>query len=56
MELWQAMVLGGFYWFSFLVEVIDDAGQKKYVWLPDVELQRQHLETGKDVCEVKVEF
>ena len=44
------------YWFSFLVEVIDDAGQKKYVWLPDVELQRQHLETGKDVCEVKVEF
>ena len=44
------------YWFSFLVEVIDDAGQKKYVWLPDVELQRQHLETGKDVCEIKVEF
>ena len=44
------------YWFSFLVEVIDDAAQKKYVWLPDVELQRQHLETGKDVCEIKVEF
>lgn len=43
------------YWFSFLVEVID-GDQKKYVWLPDIELQREHLETGNDVYEVKVLF
>ena len=31
-------------------------GQKKYVWLPDVELQREHLETGNDTYTVNVTF
>ncbi len=44
------------YWFSFLVEIIDEVGQKKYVWLPDVELQREHLETGNDTYTVNVTF
>lgn len=41
------------YWFSFLIEVTD-GGTRKYVWLPDIELQRQHLETGEDIYEVSV--
>ena len=44
------------YWFSFLVEIIDEVGQKKYVWLPDVDLQREHLETGNDTYTVNVTF
>ena len=44
------------YWFSFLVEIIDEVEQKKYVWLPDVELQREHLETGNDTYTVNVTF
>ena len=44
------------YWFSFLVEIIDEVGQKKYVWLPDVELQREQLETGNDTYTVNVTF
>lgn len=32
------------YWFNFLVESEDENGRKAYVWMPDIEVQRQHLE------------
>lgn len=44
------------YWFNFLVEVIDESGNKVYQWMPDLEIQRDHLENGTKVYSLEIKF
>lgn len=44
------------YWFNFLVEVMDESGAKVYQWMPDLEIQRDHLENGTKVYLMEIKF
>ena len=44
------------YWFNFLVEAIDKEGNKSYIWMPDLEVQREHLEENTKVYKTEVVF
>ncbi len=45
------------YWFNFLVETLHPtSGKKQYMWLPDLEIQRDHLENDTKVYNLKISF
>ncbi len=44
------------YWFNFLVEATDLNDNKAYVWMPDLEIQRQHLEENTQVYHTEIKF
>lgn len=44
------------YWFNFLVEATDESGNKSYQWMPDLEIQRDHLENGTKVYSMEIKF
>lgn len=42
------------YWFNFLVEATDQNNKKAYVWMPDLEIQRQHLDEDTQVYHTEI--
>lgn len=45
------------YWFNFLVVAEHPVTKKtSYIWLPDLEMQRDHLENGTETYKVLFEF
>jgi hypothetical protein len=42
------------YWFNFLVEATDQNNNKAYVWMPDLEIQRQHLDEDTQVYHTEI--
>lgn len=45
------------YWFNFLVIAKHPvSGKTSYIWLPDLEMQRDHLENGTETYKVLFEF
>lgn len=49
-------VLPWSYWFNFLVEATDLNNKKAYVWMPDLEIQRQHLDENTSVYRTEIKF
>ncbi|HJA55701.1 MAG TPA: hypothetical protein H9951_10040 [Candidatus Bacteroides intestinigallinarum] len=44
------------YWFNFLVEATDKNGIKTYQWMPDLDIQRDHLDNGTKVYSIEIKF
>lgn len=44
------------YWYNFLVEATDGNGMKAYQWMPDLEIQRDHLENGTKVYPMEIKY
>ena len=44
------------YWFNFLVEATDQNGAKAYIWMPDLDIQRQHLEENTLIYKTEIKY